>query len=316
MSRISYALTCLGACVAVTAVADLPIYKATTGVSGSLKAIGSDTMNNEMSLWSEGFRRHYPAVTVEVEGKGSGTAPPALVAGTASFGPMSRPMKSEEIADFRKKYGYEPTGVRTSIDMLTVFVHRDNPLRNLTLDQIDGIFSETRKSGGKEIRTWGALGLKGDWANKPLQLYGRNSASGTYAYFKEHALAKGDFKSSVKELPGSSAVIQAVAGDKYGIGYSGFGYLSSSVQAISIAGANGKPVSPSHEAALNGTYPLARFLYLYVNKAPNQPLDPLRREFLRFVLSASGQEEVKKGGYIPLSEQLVEQERKALGLSN
>lgn len=293
----------------------LPEYKPVSGVTGTIKAIGSDTMNNEMALWSESFRRHYPGVTIEVDGKGSSTAPAALIEGTASFGPMSRPMKDSEKQNFREKFGYDPTEVRTSIDMLSVFVHRDNPIKELSLKQIDGIFSQTLKSGSTSIKTWGDLGLTGEWAKKPIQLYGRNSASGTYGYFKEHALFKGDFTSAVKELPGSSAVVQAVGTDKYGIGYSGFGYLNSGVKALAVAGTSGKAVEPSVEAAVEGNYPLARFLYLYVNKAPKQPLDPLRREFLRFVLSAAGQEEVKKDGYIPLSAKMIETERKSLNIT-
>src|SRR6185369_6915989 len=181
-------------------------------------SVGSDTMNNEMTLWAEGFKNLYPNVQVEIEGKGSSTAPPALVAGSAQFGPMSRQMKDQEIADFKGAFGYEPTAVATSIDALAVFVHKDNPIKSLTFQQLDGIFSKTHASGGKDITTWGDLGLEGEWKDKPISLYGRNSASGTYGYFKEHALSKGDFKDTVKEQPGSATVVQAVASDRYAIG--------------------------------------------------------------------------------------------------
>ncbi len=231
-----------------------PAYKATQGVSGAIKSVGSDTMNNLMTLWGEGFKAAYPNVTIEVEGKGSSTAPPALIAGTATFGPMSRSMKDKEIDDFEKAFGYKPTAVETSIDMLAIYVHKDNPIASLTLQQVDAIFSGTRKGGlEKDIKTWGELGLTGEWADKPISLYGRNSASGTYGYFKEHALFKGDFKNTVKEQPGSSSVVQGVASDRYAIGYSGIGYKTADVLAVPLAAdAKSKPIAATPENAYAG----------------------------------------------------------------
>ncbi|MEY4066761.1 MAG: hypothetical protein RIR26_2969 [Pseudomonadota bacterium] len=294
----------------------LPSYKATSGVTGTLKSIGSDSMNNEMALWSEAFRKFYPGVKIEVEGKGSATAPTALIEGTAQFGPMSRPMKGEEVSAFKAKFGYEPTAIKTSLDVLAVYVHRDNPIKSLSLQDVDAIFSKTRKSGAKsDIATWGDLGLTGEWANKPIQLYGRNSASGTYGYFKDHALAKGDFKDSVKEQPGSAAVVQGVASDKYGIGYSGIGYKTDAVKAVPLSlKAGGDVVPATEETALSGTYPLGRYLLIYINKAPKQDLDPARREFLLYVLSAQGQEAVEKNGYIALPVKILKEERAKLGV--
>lgn len=294
----------------------IPAYKATSGVSGTLKSIGSDSMNNELALWSEGFRKFYPGVKIEVEGKGSATAPTALIEGTAQFGPMSRPMKNEEIAAFKTKFGYAPTAIKTSLDVLAVYVHRDNPIKSLSLQEIDAVFSKTRKAGAtKDVVTWGDLGLTGEWAKKPIQLYGRNSASGTYGYFKEHALAKGDFKDNVKEQPGSASVVQAVASDKYGIGYSGIGYKTDAVKAVPVSLKPGKEAIPANdETALAGTYPLGRFLLIYINKAPNQALDPARREFLSYVLSAQGQEAVEKNGYIALPLKMIREERAKLGV--
>jgi phosphate transport system substrate-binding protein len=279
-----------------------PAYEPVQGVSGTIKSVGSDSMNNLVTLWGEGFLKFYPNVKREMEGKGSSTAPPALIEGTATFGPMSREMKAAEIEGFEKKFGYKPTAVPTSVDMLAVYVHKDNPIQALTLQQIDAIFSKTRAGGfEKDIVTWGDLGLTGDWAKKPISLYGRNSASGTYGYFKEHALFKGDFKDGVKEQPGSSSVVQGIANDRYALGYSGIGYKTADVRAVPIAkDASAKAVEAEIENAYSGQYPLSRFLLLYVNKAPNTELDPLRREFLRFVLSKQGQEEVIKDGYFPL----------------
>jgi len=287
---------------AVTVDAALPEYKPAQGVSGSLKSVGSDTMNNEMALWAEGFKRLYPSVKIEIEGKGSSTAPPALVAGSSQFGPMSREMKSEELESFEKAFGYKPTALPTSIDMLGVYVNKDNPIKGLTLQQVDAIFSKTRKGGSdRDVRTWGDVGLTGEWADKPISLYGRNSASGTYGYFKEHALFKGDFKDEVKEQPGSSSVVQGVASDRYGIGYSGIGYKTADVRAVPLAHAAGEDfVAAEPENGYSGEYPLARYLLLYVNAKPGAALDPLRGEFVRYVLSRQGQSEVVKDGYLPL----------------
>jgi phosphate transport system substrate-binding protein len=262
---------------------ELPDYVKVDGVSGSIKSIGSDTMNNEMTLWGEGFRRIYPNVLIEIEGKGSSTAPAALVAGTAQFGPMSREMKNEEIDAFEAKYGYKPTRLPTSIDMLAVYVHKDNPIRSLSLPQVDAIFSKSRTGGfPTEIRTWGQLGLTGEFANSPISLYGRNSASGTYGYFKEHALFKGDYKDEVKEQPGSSAVVNGCANDLSGIGYSGIGYKTADVRAVPLSATESEdPIEATPENAYTGEYPLARFLYVYVNYQPGSEMDPLRREFIK-----------------------------------
>lgn len=294
----------------------LPSYKKTTGVSGNLKSVGSDTMNNLMTLWAEKFMGMYPNVKIEIEGKGSGTAPAALIAGTSQFGPMSREMKGKEIDDFEKKYGYKPTGLRTSIDMLAIYVNKDNPIKCISLEEADAIFSKTRKRGyGKDITTWGDLGLTGEWANKPISLYGRNSASGTYGYFKEHVFQNGDYKDSVKEQPGSSSVVQAVTNDKYAIGYSGIGYKTAGVKALPLSEKKGgKCIEPVAAHAYTGDYPLARFLYLYVNYKPGSQLDPLRAEFIKLVFSKQGQEVVIKDGYFPITKKIADQELSKVGL--
>jgi len=295
----------------------IPSYKPAEGVSGAIKTVGSDTMSNLMALWKDEFLKFYPGVTMGVDSKGSADAPPALVEGTATFGPMSRQMKGEESDNFEKKFGYKPTGVRTSIDALAVFVHKDNPIKGLTFEQIDAIFSKTRKGGfAKDITTWGDLGLTGEWQNRPITLYGRNSASGTYGYFKEHALFKGDYKDSVKEQPGSSAVVSGVANDKSAIGYSGIGYVTADVRAVPLASKPGQPfVAATAENAYSGEYPLSRFLYLYVNLQPGTKLEPLRREFLQLALSKQGQEVVVKAGFFPLPARIVAEELRKVGLS-
>ncbi|GAB4344373.1 MAG: phosphate ABC transporter substrate-binding protein PstS [Gammaproteobacteria bacterium] len=294
----------------------LPSYTPVSGVSGSLKSIGSDTLNNLMTLWAEGFKANYPNVKIEIEGKGSSTAPPALIAGTSQFGPMSRPMKNKELEGFEKKYGYKPAAFRAAVDALAIFVHKDNPIQCLSMQQVDAIFSKTRKGGyPRDIGTWGDLGLTGEWANRPISLYGRNSASGTYGYFKEVALFKGDYKDAVKEQPGSSTVVQGVASDIAGIGYSGVGYKTADVRTVPLkVDANGECFDATAENAYAGDYPIARFLYIYVNKNPNQPLDPLRAEFVRFVFSREGQQAVIKDGYYPVGRAIAEQDLARLGL--
>lgn len=291
-------------------------YKPVQGVSGTIKSVGSDTMNNEMTLWAEAFKAFYPDVKISIEAKGSGTAPPALISGAANFGPMSREMKAEEVDKFTKEFGYAPVAIPSSIDMLAVYVNKDNPIKGLSFQQLDAIFSKTRKGGAtKDIRTWGDLGLTGEWADKPISIYGRNSASGTYGFFKEHALFNGDYKDEVKEQPGSSAVVQAVASDRYAMGYSGIGYKTADVRAVPLAAENGKPFVEAVAAnGYSGEYPLARFLFIYVNKKPDAELDPLRREFMRFVLSKQGQQEVVKEGYLPLPGPTVEQAMQKAGL--
>jgi phosphate transport system substrate-binding protein len=285
----------------------IPSYSKTSGVSGNLSSVGSDTLNNLMTLWAEAYRKEYPNVRIQIEGKGSTTAPPALIAGTSQLGPMSRTMKAEEIDAFEKKYGYKPTAFRVAVDGIAVWVNKDNPVKCLTMQQIDGIFSKGRACGGKAINNWGQAGVT-EWANQPISLYGRNSASGTYGYFKEHALCKGDYKDTVKEQPGSASVVQGVTEDKNGIGYSGVGYKTSGVRAVPVAAKPGQCVEDSPENILSGKYPIARFLYVYVNKAPNKPLDPLVREYIKYVLSQQGQLTVVKDGFIPLPNKIVQEE--------
>ncbi len=286
----------------------IPSYSKTSGVSGNLSSVGSDTLNNLMTLWAEGFKREYPNVRIQIEGKGSSTAPPSLIQGTAQLGPMSRVMKAEEIDGFEKKYGYKPTPIRVAVDGLGVFVNKDNPVQCFSMQQVDAIFSKGRACGGKAINNWGQAGVS-NWASQPISLYGRNSASGTYGYFKEHALCKGDYKDTVKEQPGSASVVQGVTEDKFAIGYSGIGYKTSGVRAVPIsAKPGGACIDDSAENVLSGKYPLARFLYVYVNKAPNKPLDPMVREFVKFMLSQQGQLTVVKDGYIPVTTKIVQEE--------
>ncbi len=289
---------------------NLPVYEKTSGVSGNLSSVGSDTLANLMTLWAESFKKSYPNVNVQIQAAGSSTAPPGLTENTSNLGPMSRLMKDKEVEAFEKKFGYKPTPIAVAIDALAVFVHKDNPVEGLTIPQIDAIFSSTRTCGDPaDIGDWGGLGLTGSWAGRDIQLYGRNSVSGTYGYFKDKALCKGDFKNSVNEQPGSASVVQSVSASINGIGYSGIGYTTSSVRAVPLSREAGKEfVEANPENAISGKYPLSRFLYVYVNKAPGEPLPPLTSEFIKLVLSREGQEVVVKDGYIPLPAGVAERE--------
>jgi phosphate transport system substrate-binding protein len=288
-------------------------YSPTSGVAGNLNSIGSDSLNNLMTYWAEGFKKKYPNVNIQIEGKGSSTAPPALIAGTAQLGPMSREMKPSEIEQFEKKFGYKPTKIGVALDSLAVFVNKDNPIKSLSLDEVDAIFSKTRKRGQPEVTTWGQLGVTGKLAAKPISLYGRNSASGTYGYFKDHALKNGDYKNTVKEQPGSASVVEGVAKDISAIGYSGIGYATSGVRALPLSDKKGGPVAAAnYQNVLSGKYPLSRMLYVYVAKKPGQPLPKITEEFIKYVLSKEGQEIVVKDGYDPLTAKLAENQLKAL----
>ncbi len=294
----------------------LPEYKAVSGVSGNVNSIGSDTLNNLMTLWAEEFAKFYPNVNIQIQGAGSSTAPPALTQGTANFGPMSREMKSSEIEAFEAAHGYKPTAVPVAIDVLAVYVNKDNPIAGMTVAQVDAIFSATRKCGfGKDISRWGELGLTGLWANRDFTIYSRNAVSGTYGYFKDVALCGGDFKASINEQPGSASVVQGVSESINGIGYSGIGYITSGVRAVPLAAKEGDAFSPANaEHALDGSYPLARTLFVYINKHPNRKLETREAELIKLILSKQGQEVVLRDGYIPLPAAVVDQTLEALDL--
>lgn len=294
----------------------IPAYEKASGISGNLSSVGSDTLANLMTLWAEEFKRNYPNVNIQIQAAGSSTAPPALTERTSNFGPMSREMKDNEIEAFERRFGYKPTAIPVAIDALAVFVHKDNPISGLTLAQVDAIFSSTMRCGySQPVTSWGQLGMTGPWQNREIQLYGRNSVSGTYGYFKETALCEGDYKNNVNEQPGSASVVQSVSTSINGIGYSGVGYRTSSVRTVPLArNANSEYYDANPENAVSGNYPLARFLFIYVNKAPNQPLPPLEREFIKLVLSQLGQNVVVKDGYIPLPAQVVQMTLQGLGM--
>ncbi|MFN3709616.1 MAG: PstS family phosphate ABC transporter substrate-binding protein [Alishewanella aestuarii] len=296
--------------------ADLKAYSAAPGISGNVSSIGSDTLNNLMTLWAEEFAKFYPNVNIQIQGAGSSTAPTALTEGTSNFGPMSRAMRDSEIQAFEAKHGYKPTAIPVAIDMLAVYVNKDNPIKGLSIPQVDAIFSATRRCNHKEdITRWGQLGLTGAWANRDFTLYSRNAVSGTYGYFKDNALCGGDFKSSINEQPGSASVVQGVSESINGIGYSGIGYITSGVRAVPLAAQEGGEFFEAKgEYAASGDYPLARFLYVYVNKHPNRDLTPLEREFAKMLMSREGQMVVVRDGYVPVPASVAKKVLADLGI--
>ena len=291
-------------------------YTKATGVSGNLSSVGSDTLANLMTLWAEAYKNQYPNVNIQIQAAGSATAPPALTEGTSNLGPMSRKMKDTELSSFEQRYGYKPTAIPVAVDALAVFVHKDNPIEHLSMEQVDAIFSATRLCGAKrDVRIWADLGVEGELANKPVQLFGRNSVSGTYGYFKEQALCKGDYKPNVNEQPGSASVVQSISNSLNGIGYSGIGYQTASVKTVALSSKDGGEfVEATEQNALSGKYSLARYLYVYVNKTPDAPLAPLEAEFVKLILSREGQQMVVKDGYIPLPAKVVAKVSADLGL--
>jgi phosphate transport system substrate-binding protein len=291
-------------------------YQVASGVSGNLSSVGSDTLANLMTLWAEEFRRAYPNVNIQVQAAGSSTAPPALTEGTSNIGPMSRKMKDKELEAFETRHGYKPTAIPVAIDALAVYVHKDNPISGMSVADVDAVFSSTRKCGASDnVSTWGQLDLQGAWQARDIQIFGRNSVSGTYGYFKSKALCKGDYKNTVNEQPGSASVVQSVSTSINGIGYSGIGYKTASVRAVPLSKKpGGIMVEATPENAVNGAYPLSRFLYVYINKAPGKPLSPLEREFIKLIFSKQGQAVVGKDGYIPLPISVIERASAELSL--
>ena len=306
-------LCCWSALVA----ADAPEYARKPGVAGKITSVGSDTLANLMTLWSQEFKHLYPDVKFQIQASGSSTAPPALTEGTATIGPMSRELKPSEIQAFIRAHGYPPTVIQVALDAIAIFVERRNPLPGLTLSEVDAIFSATRFCGGEEsISHWSQLGVDNYGQGAPIRLFSRNSVSGTYGLFKIMALCDGDFTKTVNEQPGSASVVLSVASSKGGMGYAAYGYKTAGVRALPL-GENAAEFIPLNvETVREQQYPFTRFLYLVINKSPDEPLPTLVREFLTFVLSDTGQKLVARDGYFPIKETLLlRQRRQLLGAS-
>ncbi|MCZ8529502.1 phosphate ABC transporter substrate-binding protein [Alteromonas sp. PRIM-21] len=291
----------------------VPAYERKPGVAGKISSVGSDTLANLMTFWSQEFKTLYPQVGFQIQASGSSTAPPALIEGTATIGPMSRELKPSEIRDFTRTHGYPPTVLKVAMDAIAIFVDRRNPLPGMTLEQVDAVFSETQFCGSnKAITNWSQLGVNDVGYRSPIRLYGRNSVSGTYGLFKVMALCDGDFKNTVNEQPGSASVVLSVASGTGAIGYAAYGYKTAGVRALPLGESLDSLIPLSIDTVRNETYPFARFLYLVINKKPGEPLPTLEREFLRYILSQEGQQQVLRDGYFPIREDVLVRQRRLL----
>jgi phosphate transport system substrate-binding protein len=303
-------------------------YKGVGDLSGTLTIAASDALSKLAALWTEEFRRHYPAVTIRVENKDSKVAAQALIDGTAHVAPMSRLMYNSEVKKFEEKFGYRPTSFAVAVDALVVYVHKDNPIEGLTMEQVDAVFSKLPANGQKPFTQWGDLDLGGEWAEAPINVYGLPPSSGTYAFFKDHALnrasietsvLRGEFRAGIKEQPDIGAVIQRIAEDRFGIGYGGSAYATPNVRMLPLADNEFSPfVEPTVKNVTARLYPLRRYLYIYVNQPQrkilksSKPLPPAVREFLRYVFSRQGQAAVLKENYAPVENWIVERAQAAI----
>lgn len=287
-------------------------------LSGEIAIWGSDTLLNMVTYWIEGLKKHHPDINIQCERKCSEflhqDSLAGLTTGTLQIVPMSRLARPAEIEAFRAAKEYPPTEIRIGLEAHCIIVHKDNPLDSLTLEQADAVFSMNRRRGaGNDMRIWGGLGLAGDWSTLPIALYGRNSASATHAFFRDRVLKGGSFKEEIKEQPASASVVVAVADDKSAIGYVGTGYATPGVKKLRIsekAGAPGVAADPAR--VLDGSYPLSRWLYLYIDRAPAKAVHPIVREFCRYALSREGQEVVRKDALIPIPARIAREEAKKL----
>ena len=278
-------------------------YQLAASMSGSLSVAGSETMKPLTEAWARDLRQLYPGLTVKVESGGSETGLAAVLEGKAQIAAMSRRITQQEIVEFKREFGYEPTEVPVAVDALAVFVHKDNPIEGLSLPQLDAMFSKERRRGlPYSIDTWGAaLVLEEGWSDAPVHLYGRNANSGTASFFKEHVLNGAALKNTMTVSAGSASVVVELMKDRFGIGFSGIGYQISGIRPVPLASVQGgRYIQPSFQTAMDGSYPLRRNLYLYVNKPPKIAASPPLTEYVKLALSQQGQQIVITQGYYPL----------------
>ena len=281
----------------------IPPYQRVSDLTGTLAVAGSDTMKPLTESWSAKLKQLYPGLSIKVESRGSETGLDALLEGKAQIAAMSRRMTQQEVVEFKREFGYEPTEVPVAVDALAVFVHKDNPVEGLSLAELDAIFSkERRRRLEYPVKVWGdAMVFEEEWAEAPIQIYGRNGNSGTASFFREHVMNGADFKKPMTTGVGSASVVIELMRDRFGIGFSGIGYRTSEIRPVPLAAVKGgRYVAPTFETAMDGSYPLRRHLYLYVNRPPKSaPPGPLA-EYVKFALSQRGQKVVLDQGYYPL----------------
>jgi len=311
---ISSVVVLLACCLEARAGEDLPQYVQVEGVKGTLVTEGSTLGNLFFAACRDEFVKLYPQFVLKPNLRGSSAAPKALADGKCQVGVMSRPMSVEEAAAFKKKVGYDATGINFGHGPLVIWVNKYNPIakRGLTLQELDAIFSRTRKRGGKRIRTWGDLGLTGRWKEMPIVTYAPRKESGDHTFFKVEVLAGGEFAASVKIQPGPSAIANGVGADFGGIGFAGVAFGTKRTVWTPVAKqAGGRFVEPTRENTISKTYPLTRVFYAYIDKKPGASVPLLVREFLAYCVSDEGQEILRRAGGWKMS---LERSRKALAL--
>jgi phosphate transport system substrate-binding protein len=268
----------------------LPDYRRSVEVSGKLRSVGSSALTQMLNRWAEDFKRVHPAFELEVVGGGSGSGPPALTDGQADLAPMSRPMNTAERSAFRTKHGYDPIQITVGLDALAIYVNKNNPIQKISLRELDALYSITRKRGGRELTTWGELGATGDWADKSIRVFGPQSSQGMYGVFRTEILDGGEYRYDMRTEPVASAIVQGVGADDYAIGFASQSLASARTRALAISELPDSAATlPTHANALKETYPLARKLFVYLNRKPGTPLPPLVQEFVTFICSKQAQ---------------------------
>jgi phosphate transport system substrate-binding protein len=290
----------------------LPPYPTVAGLTGKVTSIGASGTTNLIARAAAEFKQIYPGVTLQVTAGLTSIGPPALVEGRADVVPMSRPLLPEEVKTFRAKYGYPPTEIKVAADALAVYVEKRNPVDGLTLAQLDAIFSRTRRRGGPAIETWGQAGLTGDWVDRPIPLYGYGPTDGVHQVFRQQVLLGGEYRLSLQVVPAGSLIVQDVAADPSAIGCASIFFASKRTRAVPIAGDDGRFYAPTDDNVRSLRYPLTRFVTICVNKPPGRPLPPATAEFLRYLLSAEGQQTVAAGGNVRLHASTAAQGRRAI----
>jgi phosphate transport system substrate-binding protein len=290
---------------------ELPDYTPVGELAGELIENGSGSMDKIVVPTTSRFEEIYPHVDVELGFDSSAVVLRKLLNEEINLGAMSRPMEPDELAQFQREFGYPPLEIKVAIDAIEVLVHADNPVEGLTLPQLDAIFSTTRRRGAPEnITRWGQLGLKGEWENLPIELYGGGKGWGTTRTFQQLVLQNGAFKNSVKVRDIMTGVDQEVGQNKAAIGYAVARSRATRVRAVPLAMNAGEPfVSSTPENIRNGKYPLTRHLYFYVNAGPTRAIEPVVREYLLFVLSKQGQKLIEQQGFVPLNAVQIVEER-------
>jgi phosphate transport system substrate-binding protein len=291
--------------------------------------VGADIMDEITLGWIKLYRKAYPKLSVTMEAKASGTGGPALTEGRSHMAPIGRELMPAEEKAFEDKFGYKPLAIRVATGSVgslgktatsVIFVDKDNPIKGLTLSELDAIYSKSRKRGHADITTWGQLGLTGEWANRPIHLYGLKPVNGIEQFVKNVVLLGGEYKDNIQYTKGKgfthafSVAAEDMATNKGGLTYALLSNVTPNIKVVPLAEKEGQPfLHPTVENVYTHKYPLSRYVYIYINKKPGQPLEPKIKEFLKAVLSRAGQDVVaKEGVFIPLTPEVVKEELQKL----